>query len=276
MTAVGSTLLVVLIWHIYNASAWFITPPTTKTDWMQTASLVVNAFDAPTKEASPVERLAWKAVGRNLAETYTYNQYVSTARKMQGSKYTILLAKSQSGQVIGMAELGMQRSNEGEHRATIGVLCVDENYHKRGVGNALVCKCQEIVHVTCGRKSHYICGSRTKQWRRHCFLWVMRFPKNARHESFGQPSSWRQSAWAATTPPANIQPHGRISLFVSEMHAREDLAQSRAAMHQQCRWFWRARLRNHGSSVPTIQSPQYQGAKGRTDRTTNVETTMGG
>lgn len=148
MRAVGSTVLAVLLLHLFKASAWFqITPPTTKTDWMQTASLVVDVFDAPTKEAGPVERLAWKVVGRSLAEASAYNQYVSTARKMRGTKYAILLAKSKWGQVVGMAELGMKLNQEGERRATIGVLCVDENYHKLGVGNALVCKCQEIVQA---------------------------------------------------------------------------------------------------------------------------------
>lgn len=148
MRASGLTgLWILLWWYIVNVNAWFITAPTTKADWMQTASLVVNVFDAPTKAASPVERIAWQVVGRSLAETSTYRQYVSTARKMQGTKYAILLAKSEWGKVIGMAELGVKRNNEGECQAIIGVLCVDEKYHKQGVGNALVRKCQEIVET---------------------------------------------------------------------------------------------------------------------------------
>jgi ribosomal protein S18 acetylase RimI-like enzyme len=146
MTAIDlSTWL--LFWCVFNVNAWFITAPTSKADWVRTASLVVNAFDGPPKEANPVERITWQAVGRSLAESSTYRQYVSTARKMQGTKYAILLAKSDNGTVIGMAELGLKRSNEGECRAIIGVLCVDEKYQKKGVGNALVRKCQETVET---------------------------------------------------------------------------------------------------------------------------------
>ena len=133
-------IVVLVLWHIYVTDAlFFITHPTTTKDWQQLAALVVRTFDSPSSEASAAEKLAWNVVGRTLAEESTYRQYVSTARKMKGTKYEILVAKATWGQVIGLAELGINRDDSGHRRATVGVLCVDQEYRKQGVGVALLC-----------------------------------------------------------------------------------------------------------------------------------------
>jgi ribosomal protein S18 acetylase RimI-like enzyme len=140
------TVVMVFLWHMYVTHAlFFITHPTTRKDWQQIAALVVQTFDSPSKEASAAEKVAWNVVGRSLAEESTYRHYVSTARKMKGTKYEILVAKAKWGQVIGLAELGINRDDSGDRRATIGVLCVNQEYRKQGVGFALLCKCQELV-----------------------------------------------------------------------------------------------------------------------------------
>jgi ribosomal protein S18 acetylase RimI-like enzyme len=145
-TAAAITAILVFLWHICITHALvFITHPTTTKDWHQIAALVVNTFDAPSNEASAAEKVAWHVVGRRLAEESTYRQYVSTARKMKGTKYDILIAKEKGGQVIGLAELGINRDDVGDRRATIGVLCVNQEYRKQGVGYALLSKCQELV-----------------------------------------------------------------------------------------------------------------------------------
>lgn len=38
-----------------------------------------------------------------------------------------------------------QDNNSSTRRATIGVLCVDTEFQKQGVGVGLVCKCQEVA-----------------------------------------------------------------------------------------------------------------------------------
>jgi ribosomal protein S18 acetylase RimI-like enzyme len=142
----GIALLLLSSICLVDVDAWLITPPTNKKDWQQIASLVVESFDTPSTEASALEKITWNVMGRSLSEDSTYIQYVSTARKMKGTKYAILVAK-QDNQVIGMAELGVNRGNdnEGDRRATIGVLCVDAKYQKQGVGNELVQKCQKLA-----------------------------------------------------------------------------------------------------------------------------------
>jgi ribosomal protein S18 acetylase RimI-like enzyme len=145
---IGIALLLLSSICLVDVDAWFITPPTKKKDWQQIASLVVETFDTPSTEASALEKMTWNVMGRSLSEDSTYNQYVSTARKMKDTKYAILVAKQGNhGPVIGMAELGVNRGsdNEGDRRATIGVLCVDAKYQKQGVGNELVHKCQKLA-----------------------------------------------------------------------------------------------------------------------------------
>lgn len=89
--------------------------------------------------------MRWNLLERSFAEEATYRQYVSTARKMKNAKYAIFVAK-QWGSVIGMAELGVNRGDDGERgRATIGVLCVNEKFQKQGVGNQLVAKCVQLA-----------------------------------------------------------------------------------------------------------------------------------
>jgi ribosomal protein S18 acetylase RimI-like enzyme len=145
----GIALLLLSSICLIDVDAWFITAPTNKKDWQQIASLVVETFDTPSTEASALEKMTWNVMGRSFSEDSAYSQYVSTARKMKGTKYAILVAKQGTfGRVIGMAELGVHPGNDNEvedRRATIGVLCVDARYQKQGVGNELVHKCQKLA-----------------------------------------------------------------------------------------------------------------------------------
>jgi ribosomal protein S18 acetylase RimI-like enzyme len=139
------SLLLLLCYFSSCSDAWFVTPPTTTKDWQQLACLVVQTFDAPPDDASPIERLKWNLMERGVMEEATYRQYVRTARKMKQTKYAILVAK-QWGNVIGMAELGVNLDNDtGDRRATIGVLCVDDTVRKQGVGKELVTKCCQLA-----------------------------------------------------------------------------------------------------------------------------------
>lgn len=107
---------------------------------------------------------------RGLTEQYTYNQYVRTARRLQGTKYGVYVAKDDkcynyyrdnfgndddSDQVLGMVEVGMTRINidaldlEQEETPMIvpmlGVLCVREDFRRDGVGSALISECESLI-----------------------------------------------------------------------------------------------------------------------------------
>lgn len=74
---------------------------------------------------------------------------------MKGTKYSLLLVKADDlgqQQVLAVAEMGMSRVQDktasdkvNTNRATIGVLCVDKQHRQRGLGKALVQRCQEIA-----------------------------------------------------------------------------------------------------------------------------------
>lgn len=148
-----------------------ISPPTSANDYRRLASLVATTFDAPTRRskndnslASKIEALSW-TVGGYLAEEYTYKRYVSTARKMRGKKYCLLLAKEirdndsmDDDEVVGMVEMGMSlcpvslqdtdATNDGtglRPTPTLGVLCVKSTHQKRGIGQSLVQKCEKVA-----------------------------------------------------------------------------------------------------------------------------------
>eukprot|EP00527_Entomoneis_sp_CCMP2396_P001712 CAMPEP_0198149898 /NCGR_PEP_ID=MMETSP1443-20131203/48593_1 /TAXON_ID=186043 /ORGANISM="Entomoneis sp., Strain CCMP2396" /LENGTH=170 /DNA_ID=CAMNT_0043815055 /DNA_START=236 /DNA_END=748 /DNA_ORIENTATION=- len=82
-------------------------------------------------------------------EQETYRHYVKTARRMRGSKYSLLVAK-EWGTIVGVIEMGMQQykpttgGKEIESLATIGMICVDPNYRGQRIASALVDKCEEL------------------------------------------------------------------------------------------------------------------------------------
>lgn len=106
-----------------------------------------------------LENILWKTVEKGQMERFTYQRYVSTARRMKGTKYALLVVKDRIGgnsveagelQVVGMAELGVTmnqsiRKDSLQPRATIGVLCVESKYRKLGIGKALVQRCETLV-----------------------------------------------------------------------------------------------------------------------------------
>lgn len=197
-----------------------IAPPTSKDDYQDLASLLVESFDEPSivntiskrgggkeedkykKEKKSryyndddpilestkllVERFQWILYDKFFTEQFTVQQYMQTALKMKGKKYSIYLAKeynpglSNDGsearpfyEIIGMIEFGMileptrikkefenAKSNNNEDtattsvihtsvglksRATIGILCVKSNFMSKGVGKALLTKCEDEV-----------------------------------------------------------------------------------------------------------------------------------
>jgi len=154
-----------------------IAPPISDSDFMQVASLVVDSFEKvetllenlqygndekeTTMTASDTIKSLFRSTSiggvlfRNLAIRSTYITYSRTFRRMKGKKYALLLAKISSegvvtigggglGDVVGMVELGLVRSNSAS-RPTIGVLCVDEAYRGFGIGRAMVESCEEII-----------------------------------------------------------------------------------------------------------------------------------
>lgn len=179
---VTSTLLLLFQFYVPSlntqyAEAILISPPSSSTDFRQLASLLVETFDAPretpdadNKIASKLEMIQWNLVEKSLTEQYTYNQYVSTTRKMRGKKYAIFVAKEYiepckdndfraSYNVVGMVEMGMtvgplvaEDEVAGSSlkqvilkpRATIGVLCVKSNFQEKGIGKSLMDKCEYV------------------------------------------------------------------------------------------------------------------------------------
>jgi len=155
-----------------------IAPPISDRDFMQVASLVVDSFEKidkllevlqygndekeTTMTASDTIKSLFRSTSigsvlfRNLAIRSTYITYSRTFRRMKGKKYALILARSSSegvvtiggggrGEVVGMVELGLVRSNSSS-RPTIGVLCVDEAYRGLGIGRAMVESCEEIIN----------------------------------------------------------------------------------------------------------------------------------
>lgn len=142
-------LLVLLVWTASNDNeslvlAWYITPPATKSDWQQLASLLANEQDKPSDSYSQVEKLQWDLFGRRQAQDALYRRFVQTARRMKGAKakYAVLVAKDW-GQVLGVAEMGI--STMGDRRAILGVLCVSPTARRKGIGQGLVQECENMA-----------------------------------------------------------------------------------------------------------------------------------
>jgi ribosomal protein S18 acetylase RimI-like enzyme len=147
-------LLLLLLLHMANAS-WIVKPPTLQIEWKQMISLIVETWDAPPPNDNRVswwERISWELWNKNQVESKMYRRYVHVGRKLMGSKYAVLVAKSTNNEmadpprVLGMAELGIHvNTPDGKPQATLGILCVDKGYRKLGIGRALVEECLRIV-----------------------------------------------------------------------------------------------------------------------------------
>ena len=177
---------------VHEIQALLITPPFSTRDYRQLASLIANTFDAPAVDLaarassnsqqqrqyfqSKIEALRWNVFEKSLTEELTFKQYCSTARRMRGKKYCLLVVKEycldeESDQqlrvrddVVGIVEMGMSlcpsedRSGDHDHDAisdapeielrpqpTIGVLCVKSTHQQKGIGQALVEKCERVA-----------------------------------------------------------------------------------------------------------------------------------
>lgn len=169
-----------------------ISPPSTFGDYRQLASLLVGTFDDPTSDfatiATPdieqrglkckINALQWNLFEKSMTVEYICNKYTSTARRMQGKKYCVLIAKEciqdndknqqlrVRDDVIGMVEMGMslcpmfskhgdlddatnatgsRGSIELRPQPTVGVLCVKSSHQKKGIGQALIQKCEQVA-----------------------------------------------------------------------------------------------------------------------------------
>lgn len=178
-----STILILAPLSMFSlpaVDALIIGPPVSSTDYRQIASLLVSTFDAPPQPSSSssiinqksapaikIEAMQWMLYEKSLTEQYTYNQYISTTRKMRGKKYALFVAKEYippsqdndhraSYHVVGMVEMGVTVGpvsiSENElvgmslrPRATVGVLCVSSSHQNQGIGQALVEKCEYVA-----------------------------------------------------------------------------------------------------------------------------------
>ena len=144
--------------------------PSSLRDFQQVGSLLVDVFESP---SSPTDGLSlagdtiWSFVGRPVSIRQATNQYVATARRMKGKKYTMAVAKvlkkddgdetaSADGDVVGMAELGISALPAAAQRfrldsvgavsaATVGVWAVSPSARGCGVGRELVLRCESVA-----------------------------------------------------------------------------------------------------------------------------------
>lgn len=129
--------------------AWYVGNPVSRSDWEQLASLLAER-NQPRSDESTICRVQWDVWGRRQAQDALYRRYVRTARQLKGSKYAVLVAK-EWGQVLGVAEMGIGgdggSSNDpsSERRAILGVLCVSPDARRKGIGAALVQRCEEVA-----------------------------------------------------------------------------------------------------------------------------------
>lgn len=122
----------------------------------------------------------WNTFERALTEDYTCQKYTATARRMRGKKYCVLLAKELiqgdndnqqirvRDEALGMVEMGMSLcpifsndldnladpttpifqqaiKTESRPQPTVGVLCVKSSHRKKGIGQALIQKCEQVA-----------------------------------------------------------------------------------------------------------------------------------
>lgn len=152
-----------------STHAFIIVPPSSKQDWDELATLLVETFDEPNIRIKAREKdngatyeslgngflseLRWNYLEKKLTEQYTYNRYVKNSRKMIGKKYALYLAKQRFKnekdlelyKVVGVVEVGMAKSISSRPRPTLGVIAVKDNFRSQGIGEQLLSRCQDVV-----------------------------------------------------------------------------------------------------------------------------------
>lgn len=114
-----------------------IAPPRASREWRHMAAIEVQTFD---------DFGFWEFQERKAAERFVLEQYLKTAERMKGNKYALLVATEASREVVGMVEMGLSLDvTLNTTRTTIGVLCVSPKCQQRGVGLALLKKCQALA-----------------------------------------------------------------------------------------------------------------------------------
>lgn len=126
-----------------------IAPPRSSREWRQLASLLVEVFD---------DYSIWEWSQRRLTEQFVVQKYVDTAKRMQGNKYALLVAKStcrnNAGNnnvvVVGMVEMGLLSQSTSSTmstttRTTIGVLAVSPKFQQQGIGTMLLEQCETVA-----------------------------------------------------------------------------------------------------------------------------------
>lgn len=127
-----------------NKDVW-ISPPISDDDWKGVASLIIKNFETPSDKK---DNVIWNLVWKPWLEWSTYRRYIKTARKLKGMKNNIFVAKHihKEDQIVGMVEVGMTvRPPNGIVVPTMGVLCVDPEFQRCGIGSTLVYKTEQLV-----------------------------------------------------------------------------------------------------------------------------------
>lgn len=119
--------------HGWTVSSIKIAPPRSSREWEQLASLLVEIFD---------DYSVWEWNQRRITEKFVLQRYVDTAKRMQGKKYALLVARA--GSVVGMVEMGLSQSTNNT-RTTIGVLAVSTKLQRQGIGALLLEQCETIA-----------------------------------------------------------------------------------------------------------------------------------
>lgn len=162
-------LLLILFDAIVCGRSIVVSPPSSLHEFRQLAKLIVNTFDDPSKDSvrshwfqSKLEAFQWNVLDKSLSEELTFKQYTSTVRRMRGKKYCLLVVKDSHGIddshdfVVGVVEMGMylcphttnstgEKAAELRPQPTIGVLCVRSTHRQKGIGLALVRKCEQVA-----------------------------------------------------------------------------------------------------------------------------------
>ena len=149
-----------------------ISKPHTSQDWFEVATLEVNIFDDPPfpftltfNTSTFMKWISWKLFDHDTTIRRVYQRHVTTARRMTGMSYDIWVAKYH-GTVIGMVTLGVvqtaaettaviavettETAETSSRQATVGILCVDPNSRRLGVGALLLLR---VVEEHSGWKS---------------------------------------------------------------------------------------------------------------------------
>lgn len=193
-TSLPSTVHLVLlaIFFVSTSDAYTITPPTSNSDWSELTTLITDTFDAPSSSSTSTtaDSWNWKWVERPLTWQYNYKHYVQTARKLRGSKYGVFLARTENDDVVGVVEVGVQLDPETqETRPTIGSLAVAATLQQRGIGRALISKCEQVV---------------SQRWKNQC-IFAQVCTTNTRALQFFEACGYQLHNNDATPVPVTLQ-----------------------------------------------------------------------